>query len=116
MMLVATTSEDTHRGNRVACTAECFKVAQLVDPQDLDRGVDPDDDYGLTHHRSVMVHVDPPPPPEPPPPWTHHPPSCHIDLVNQDPSLKFVKIETLPVAWYFNVCGWFWSKLLGWFR
>jgi hypothetical protein len=78
-MLVVTTSDDTHRGDRVACTAECLKVA----PQDLDRGVDPDDDHGLTHHRSVMVHVDPPPPPEPPP-RIHHAPSCRIDLVNQD--------------------------------
>jgi hypothetical protein len=101
-MLVVTASEDTHRGDRVACTAECYKVAQLVDPQDLDRGVDPDDDHGLTHHSSVMVHVDPPPPPEPPP-CIHHPPSCCIDLVNQEPSLKFIKFEILLVAWYFNV-------------
>jgi hypothetical protein len=101
-MLVVTTSEYTHRGDRVACTAECYKVAHLVDPQDLDRGVDPDDDHGLIHHSSVMVHVDPPPPPEPPP-CIQYPPSCRIDLVNQDPSLKFVKIEILPVAWYFDV-------------
>jgi hypothetical protein len=102
-MLVVTTSEYTHRGDRVACsTAECYKVAHLVDPQDLDRGVDPDDDHGLIHYSSVMVHVDPPPPPEPPP-RIHHPPGCRIDLVNQDPSLKFVKIEILPVAWYFDV-------------
>ena len=101
-MLGVTTSEVAHRGDRVARTAECFKVAQLVDPQDLDRGVDPDDDHGLTHHRSVMVHVDPPPPPEPPP-CIHHPPCCRIDLVNQEPSLRFVINEILPVAWYSSV-------------
>jgi hypothetical protein len=101
-MLVVTTSEDVHRGDRASCTAEWYKVAQLVDPQDLDRGVDPDDDHGLTHHRSVMVHVDPPPPPAPPP-RIHHPPNGRINLVNQDPSLKFIKIEILLVAWYISL-------------
>jgi hypothetical protein len=86
----------------VSCMAECIMVSQLLDPQDLDRGVDPDVDHGLTHHSSVMVHVDPPPPPEPPP-CIHHPPYCHIDLVNQEPSPRSVKIEMMPVVWYFNV-------------
>jgi hypothetical protein len=113
-MLVVTTSEYTHRGDRAAHTAECYKVAHLVDPQDLDRGVDPDDDHGLTHHSSVMVHVDPPPPPEPPP-RIHHPPSCRIDLVNQDPSLKFVKIEFYRLHGT-SMCGWIRSKLLRWLQ
>jgi hypothetical protein len=96
--MLVTFGNVAHCGDRASRTAECYKVAQLVDPQDLDRGVD----HGFTHHSSVMVHVDPPPPPEPPP-CIPHPPSCCIDLVNQQPFPRSVKIEMLLVAWYFTV-------------
>jgi hypothetical protein len=74
---LATIGEVVYPAIPVACTA-AFKGALLLDPQDLDRGVDPDDGHGLTLLRQVIAHVDPPPPPEPPP-CTHHPPSCNVD-------------------------------------
>ena len=68
----------------IACPI-VFSAVQLIDPKCLNRGVDPDDDHGLTHLHGVMAHADPPPPPEPPP-VTHHPPSSDVYLKVYIPS------------------------------
>ena len=67
----------THHTHHDDVSLAVCSVAQLFDPMDLNRGVDPDGDHGLTL-LPVMAHVDPPPPPEPPP-CTHHPPSCKVN-------------------------------------
>lgn len=80
----ATIDKVVHPADPVACSTAVFsKAAQFVDPHDLDRGGDPDDDHGLTHLRPVMAHVYPPPPPEPPPCTC-----CNSHICIADPTIE----------------------------